>query len=237
MKRRKSGKNDKKYLSILNFKNIHDGERCFIVATGPSLTVEDVEMLGNEISFGMNSIPLIFSKTNWRPTYYAIQDKYSYEKLKNNPYFQELNNKFIADFIKEECGNVEKDAIIYPLELFDHMYYKKSTPFFTSFSDDIYSIVYDGATITYSIMQIAVYMGFKEIYLLGCDCNYKGQKHHFEDYGTNEINIFDNPENRMILAYKTAKKYCDSHGIKIYNATRGGNLEIFERVKLEDICN
>ena len=40
---------------------------------------------------------------------------------------------------------------------------------------------------------------------------------------------------KMIDAYKVAKQYADDHNIKIYNATRGGKLEVFERVDLDDI--
>ena len=32
-----------RYEKLRNIKNIHQGERCFIVATGPSLTIEDIE--------------------------------------------------------------------------------------------------------------------------------------------------------------------------------------------------
>ncbi len=32
-----------------------------------------------------------------------------------------------------------------------------------------------------------------------------------------------------------AKNYADSHGIKILNATRGGKLEVFERVNFDEI--
>lgn len=42
-------------------------------------------------------------------------------------------------------------------------------------------------------------------------------------------------EDRMILAYESAKKYVDSHNISIYNATRGGMLEVFERVDFDSL--
>ena len=35
--------------------------------------------------------------------------------------------------------------------------------------------------------------------------------------------------------YKAAKKYAEENGIKIYNATRGGKLEIFERVEYDTL--
>ncbi len=40
---------------------------------------------------------------------------------------------------------------------------------------------------------------------------------------------------RSLFVYRLLKKYADRHGIKIYNATRGGNLEVFPRVQLEDV--
>ena len=54
----------------------------------------------------------------------------------------------------------------------------------SKFSDNAFEVVYSGYTITYSLIQLAVYMGFKEIYLIGVDCNYSSNKNnHFKDYG------------------------------------------------------
>ena len=39
----------------------------------------------------------------------------------------------------------------------------------------------------------------------------------------------------MEIAYEYAEKYSREHGFRIYNATRGGHLEVFERVNLEVI--
>ena len=36
-------------------------------------------------------------------------------------------------------------------------------------------------------------------------------------------------------SYITAKKYADTHGIRILNATRGGELEVFDRVNLDEV--
>lgn len=56
-----------------------------------------------------------------------------------------------------------------------------------------------------------------------------------EDVTTEQIgeHIID----RSLVVYRLLKKYADKHGIQIYNATRGGNLEIFPRVKLEDVLD
>jgi hypothetical protein len=55
--------------------------------------------------------------------------------------------------------------------------------------------------------------------------------HFFEDKNPKEV--IANIE-AMNKAYISARKYADSHGIKIYNVTRGGKLEWFERKTLEE---
>ena len=42
-------------------------------------------------------------------------------------------------------------------------------------------------------------------------------------------------QQRLFFSYEYAKKYMDTHDVKIFNATRGGALEIFPRVSLEDV--
>ena len=78
-------------------------------------------------------------------------------------------------------------------------------------------------------------MGFKEIYLLGVDCNYlKGsnQNYFFKD------KVIDNKDHNvysMILDYQAVQKYAEKNNIKIFNATRGGALEVFPRVDFDSL--
>ncbi len=65
---------------LKGYKNIHSGERCFVIGNGPSLTPEDLDKLKNEYSFASNHIYKIFDRTNWRPTYYVSVDKAWLEK-------------------------------------------------------------------------------------------------------------------------------------------------------------
>ena len=105
-------------------------------------------------------------------------------------------------------------------------------------------------------MQCAVYLGFKEIILLGVDHSYakemrkdgtivinKNTKNHFANYhaegywgnGRSDEEMVTYPVDLVTMAYETAKKYADTHGIKILNATRGGKLEVFERVDFDSL--
>lgn len=229
---RKHGIGGKKYKKLLHYKNIHNGERCFIIATGPSLTMEDIESLKDEKTISMNSICRLYDETDWRPTYYAIQDSYVFNNMQDTLRTHKEVPVFISDNIWRRFKR-EKEWIEFPTNV---MYHARLTHknYFAKFSDDAYDIVYDGYSIAYTCIELAVYMGFKEIYLLGTDCTYLGEKEHFVDSGVEDRSRkYATP--KLIVGYEEVKKYADSHGIKVYNATRGGVLEVFPRVRLEDV--
>ena len=228
------GTSYQKYEPMKLYQNRHKGQRCFIVATGPSQSIEDINKLKGEITFSVNSIYTCFSDTDWRPTYYCVQDRVVYEK--NCKGIDELKaaQRFISDSIPQAY---RKGDILYPTnERFHHCF--NGYKFRIRFSDDSSKVVFAANTIVYSAIQLAVYMGFSEIYLTGCDCNYTSPKKHF-NHDTNEkieskIKL-DEIGNLMLASYRAAKKYTDTHPVKIYNATRGGKLEIFPRVNLDDV--
>jgi hypothetical protein len=231
---RKHGLFKDEYIAkIKKFKDKHLDDRCFIIATGPSLTVADLEKLGGEITFGMNSISKIGEKTDWRPTYYGIQDLSVYKKLKSS--IQKMDDDipiFISASMMRKKDLKGKNIIGMPIDGMDHLINPNADSIL--FSDDCYDVIYDGYTITYSLIQLAVYMGFKEIYLLGADCSYAKQgPQHFIETGVIDPNASIAGE-RLIRSYKVAREYADKHGIRIYNATRGGCLELFERVNLDN---
>lgn len=222
------GKQD--YSAIKAFKGIHMGKRCFIVGTGPSLTMEDLQLIKNEYSFSVNSIVLSFEDTDWRPDYYAIQDKFAYIRLSDA--IKHAGMPYIFNGISDKLMTpvMDIDYIPFPLNLLDHG--KMIPNHITKFSPDAYKVVYSGHSITYSVIQLAVYMGFKEIILLGVDCDYSKPVNHIKAYSQ------QNDRNAAYLmreSFKVAKKYADKHGIKILNATRNATLDVFEKVELEKL--
>ena len=241
-----------KFKHLKKYRNLHKGERCFIVATGPSLTIDDVEKLKGEHTFSMNTIYHVFKDTAWRPTYYVIVDRKMYPLWSKDTNFKLSGIKefFVGSGIEEDNMKAEA-AFPYDYNALPDYCYRQfieqvndsrgfiPEPYKKKFSTNIsaYVVVNNVAFVT---LQIAVYMGFSEIYLLGCDCNFEiGKKNHIVDYDTSHLNlsqarvsaVFEN----LFLAYESAKKYADAHGIKIYNATRGGKLEVFERVNLDEV--
>ena len=211
------------------FRNLQKGKRCFIVATGPSLRMEDLDVLGQkqEICFSMNTVYKAFDKTNWRPNYYMVSDADFILAYRDIIDALDIRYKFIGDQCPEFWKLEHDERIIkYHYNASDRCY---------DFAQDITKGCYAGHTITYICIQFAVYMGFEEIYLLGVDCNYeKGSKHnHFIEEDAEDY--LEHRADKMLEAYQSAKEYADTHGIKIYNATRGGALEVFERVDFDTL--
>lgn len=225
---------NKRFNNLKKFKNIHEGKRCFIVATGPSLEYKDLNLIKNEYSFSVNSIVKILDKTDWRPNYFGIQDGYVYEKIEKEIVESNLSPIFVGHRLQDKFKSAKNYYSYFHFSCF-HGKHGEMVPLTSDFSNEISEIVYDGYSVTYSMLQIAVYMGFKEIYLLGTDCSYdiKG-KQHFVESG-----FFDKQAltvgQRMIYAFKKAKQAADSNDFKIFNATRGGMLEVFERVDLDSL--
>lgn len=233
------GITEKKYRDLKQYKNRHKGERCFLIATGPSLTKDDLLLLKNEYTIGVNSLCKLFDEIGWETTYYVIQDVGAFRLLTDDLKKMKTTTLFYGDqwFTKKEISELNCKTQIFPRYYEHHAYDQEH--FKTHFSMNAYLRVYEAYTVTVAALQLAVYMGFDEIYLLGADCNFT-QNTRQESYsmGLNygqELPGRKQFGNKMLYAYSVAKKKLDKQGIKVYNATRGGVLEEFPRVRLEDI--
>lgn len=214
------------------YHNKYKGERCFIIATGPSLTMNDIESLRNEYTFGMNSLAKAFIELGWGPTFYGIQDHRVYLSMKDTLSEMPDTIQLLGSNLKW-YAKLPENAVVFPLDLLNHEMHPDDS-YNTKFSDNCSERVYDGYTITYSLIQLAVFFGFSEIYLLGADCGYSGEKHHFIEHGVVDPH-FSSAQKRQFFSYSVAKEYADANGIKIFNATRGGALEVFPRVDFDSI--
>lgn len=224
-------------------KDVHKGARCFIVGNGPSITMEDLDSIKDEFSFGTNSIFSCFDKTEWRPTYYLSVDRTSIA----------LDGEHIAA-LDLPCVMVDRIATRYIESKRENMKYlnlhmkgfsvDKFTTSNIAFSEHPEICLYGGYTVTYAAMQLALYMGFKKIILLGVDHSYTREitssnkivirntqsDHFYEENNFKGYLYYEGVE----FAYGLAKEKAVAAHAVILNATRGGNLEVFDRVSLED---
>lgn len=214
------------------------GKRCFIIGNGPSLTASDLDKLVQEDCFASNYIYKIFDQTAWRPKYYILKDRHlnvpteavdslDVETIFIGDYYWRFHNTFKRkDLICIHEHAVEEDGI--------------------KVSEDISRYLCTGFTVSFAHMQIAAYMGYKEIYLLGFDHSYASElqkdgsikkkaslETHFYKGGTaNETTAYIQGITR---AYEVFRDYAREHGITVKNVTRGGKLEIFERADFDSL--
>ena len=217
------------------YKNKHKGERCFVVATGPSLTMDDLTLLKGEVTFSMNSIIKSFDKTDWRPTYYVITDKVPYAACKDLIDEKDFEQIFFRTGLDQKnksiCHFSVNTVNVYHASMLDD-YNGKIYP---SKKPDRY--FNDGPSVVFSIIQLADYMGFSEIYLLGQDCNFEGASHSDVAKLTYKVAPKVKDGLRILSAFDSYQQYYKNTDLRIFNATRGGKLESFQRVELKKITS
>lgn len=226
----------KKTRKLLQYKNCHENDRIFIIASGPSVREEDILKLRNEITIGVNQTISLNEKIGWKPTYYCVSDPLAIEWYLQDILGAKLDKVFFGLQLQRYENAVNFSPIYYDAYLRGYYLakYDKKVKKYMRFSGDVYKkgVYAGGRSVSNDALQLAVYMGAKEIYLYGHDCDYSGRAHFDDD---EKINDDTGMAECLFAFYETAKAYCDKHGIQIYNATRGGKLEIFERVDFDDI--
>ena len=236
--RKRHGDRDKTLERPLSrFYNLHKGEACVLVCNGPSLNRMELGFLRGRTVIGLNKIHLGLDRFGFQPDYLVAV----------NPRVVEQAARAIAalpavKFIGEraaphlpEAEDVFHVPILYPPVMF---------------SLDICVGLNEGCTVTYAALQVAFYMGFSEVVIIGMDHRfvYEGDPHeprlmegpdpnHFSpDYFRGEI--WDNPDLDSSEAfYAVARQIYESQGRRILDGTLDGACAIFEKVDYRDHFN
>lgn len=222
---------------IKQLKNINKGKRCFVVATGPSLNKIDFNLLKNEDLISMNRGYMIEAKFDISLNYLMCIDNRtqlkqfteSYNDLNHIPTFYDFRLHKMFDKLPNR--------------------YFILTRFSPRFMDSNGSIFGNGKSVTYTCIQLAYYLGYSEVYIIGKDHSYstnakagtavnvdsKTQNHFFKGY-YNKKQIYDAPDyTGEEFAYKVALNHYTKNNRLIKDATIGGKLDIFPKIKFEDI--
>jgi len=240
---------DKFSPSISKYKNIYKGETCFIVGNGPSLKIEDLDKLIGKHTFAANRIYNMYLHTDWRPEFYFSQDSLMTQNILLKDIDKILDSDAIFTSVNSKMVNFSEK---YNKIRYMRLFFKEDNEGLPEFSSDCEKIIFLSDTVSYSMLQMAVYMGFKTIYLLGMDCSYSYEEledgtiihnENVKDYGDIIGEVLEDDQKGMsgaevyqhIKGFKSAKKYADGNDIHIYNATRGGKLEVFERVDFDSL--
>jgi hypothetical protein len=217
-----------------SLKNIHSGKPGWIIGNGPSLKLSDLNRLTNHICIASNKIYLAFNEIRWRPKYYTIVDREIWANINEEAvkHFQQIH--------LPTSLNIKLKSKPTALRYFTELSVKDD---YQKFSTNAPKGFYAGHSVTFLNLQLACYLGLNPIYLIGCDHSYKTLKNNYVDstarnhfdpnYIEKDQMILQAPVDKMDKAFNYAENYTRRNGIKIINATRGGNLRAFERADID----
>lgn len=192
---------------ISNYKNLHEGKNLFILASGPSLAQQDLSLLKNKIVMGLNRSILVYPE----PYYQCVFDHRLFD--------------LYADPLKKvrQLFTLEDRPWGLPLKLLGG----------EGYSENLEEGIYSGYTISYFALQIAVYMGFKNIFYLGLDLKHDGANTHFFGQDPQTKNHEQTEFPRMLKTLEHGASIVASKNIKVFNCSPDSTLKAFPKMDFE----
>lgn len=219
---------------LLKYKDIHKGEGCFIIGNGPSLNRMDLAPLMNYHSFGLNKIHLMLEKVDLNMSYHVAINPLVIEQSA-----KEIESLPCPSFISYNHAC----KVIRPLSHIHFIYL--GAPLL--FQSDLTQKMFSSHTVTYTAMEIAYYMGFSTVFLIGVDHSFSasgkgGDKQLLkeDDLDHFDPNYFKNQEWQLPnlegseLCYRIAKYFFNRNGRDIYDATVDGKLQVFPKISYKE---
>ena len=240
------------YNAISELENSGVGSRIFLVGNGPSLNKMNLDLLENEDTLAMNRIDLLYPKTKWRPTYYLFcssnceHGKWGKKWSKSilNACSEEKTIPIIWQRFKksiEKNGNGKLPEKTMWLNSMSEM------PIGTDeqFSTNAFKRLDKSGTTMNVALQLAYYMNYDEVYIIGCDSNWvtatnttnteEGDINHFHPDYHAHIGNGKHEFWRMNTTHLTAAKYYKKAGKKIYNAGYNSAITAWEKKNFDEL--
>lgn len=251
------------------FKDIHKNQRCFILGNGPSLKEEDLSLLSDEIVFTVNQASRNPQFGALKSNYHFWADPNFFKISKENPEDLELLNTMLSvadsnhdmqcffpvqqiDFVHDYC--IDKKLNV--------NYFYTGLCMYDGFSKEIdYTKCVAGfGTVVQWCITMAIYMGFTEIFLLGCDntsiiTTVKSILHKNDD-SDYAYSVSENEKKRMekmlenssleaylqsylhtLQDYRRLYEYCSERGIELVNCSAETVIDSIPRMRLIDVLN
>ena len=219
---------------IATFKDKHKGERAAIIGSGPSLRKTDFSALEGRSLFGMNRLYTGFEKLGLAVDYYLASNEYVL-----NYYGEEIVDLGVPLFAAWTARN----AVPFRPHV-SYIYCQSGV----DFEHDLTKRVPIGATVTHAAIQLAYYMGFSDVVLVGIDHRFsltaaeedsgpnapmrrEGEDpNHFDSSYFPEGVIWQTPDLKTAEhAYALSREAYEKDGRAIYDGTVDGALDVFAK--------
>jgi len=221
---------------ICKFKDKHKGEACYIFGDGTSIKYFDLSLFSDKIGIAMNYMPFHNDFQKLNVTYCVITAPYFFSPVLgySDPVFKKYlykMSKFYTDVID---NNTDKSFFInlsnYPFIRRSNVYYnfrKYPEKYLPSNFISKYTECFNG--VMRNSISMAIYMGFSDIYLVGCDYTFSPTQ-HYHWYEKGEGELFDKPDyERTFLTL--AKEYANITTVTLNGTSKLLNFISYENLK------
>jgi hypothetical protein len=237
---------------LMRLRNLHAGETVVVIGNGPSLNQIDMSLLRGVPTFGVNSIFLMGDRLVEPISYYVVEDTLVFkENLDDVKRYQAKTKLFPSlyknEFSPEEIGD---NTIFFRM---NQGFYGRNTGTLCHprFSTNCVQRLFCGQSVTIINLQLAYWMGFSRVVLIGMDFSYvvppdatvsgshilsnsDDHNHFHPDYFGKGKTWKDPKLDRVLINYRLANEMYRASGREIINATVGGHLEVFPRMPLAE---
>lgn len=237
---------------IQHLKGKGKGKRIFLVGNGPSLNDMNLDKLVTEDTIAMNRIELIYPKTKWRPTYYIFCSSNCHHPKWGTDWSKSIINaakyEDTIPLIWRRYKSIIEDNTkekLHSSTIFLDSFTENKIGDDSCFSTNAEERLDKSGTTMNVALQLAYYMDYDKVYLIGCDSNWKTAT-NTTDTEEGDINHFDSDYHaqitdgarefwRMNTTHKTAKKFFDIKGTKIMNAGYNSAIDAYEKINFESL--
>lgn len=214
----------------------HRGERCFVLGNGPSLNRVDLGRLSDHTTFGLNRIYLKFNEIGYQTDYLVCINKYVLRQFADD--FRGLDSMRFLAAKGRELFEPAEGLILIP------------TIHSVGFArDPLVRGVHEGGTVTFAALQLAYFLGFAEVVLVGVDHRFQttgpanqlvtasaGDPDHFSETYFGPGVAWQLPDLEAAeRSFRIAKRVFETDGRRIIDATVDGNLHVFPKADFDEV--
>ena len=219
--------------SLESFRGRHRSERCFVVGCAPSLSQLDLTKLHGEWAFTVNRGYLAASMGLPRTPFFLVSDPLTYREYFREIRVADVGLRFyradVFDLPEYQDAQDREAAVRFPFHLSPAMHEGH-------FAEDITTGAFRGFSVVLDAVQMAFFMGFGEVYIIGCDLDYQGHQTHV--YGSGEYEHRrrnDMPIDKVLRSMSVAHAAFQRHGRLLANAGAGGRLDTIPRLSFDSL--
>ena len=216
---------------ILGLKNKYAGKRCFIVGSSPSLDYLNLAKLNHEYTFTVNREYMLKENGLKHSNFHVMMDANVFEDTDSK--WEEINT--FTDCLFCYAGMDVPTTKLEPI-YFDYKLWRiAKVPCQTDLEQPL--VKYQSSV--HFAIQIAAYLGFTKIYLVGIDLRFSALVGHVypETFGETQRQRSHSLKEAetMLIGIDRCGKFLKSKGIEMYNASPKGIVDCIPRVKYEGL--